>query len=254
MSRVVQLANIIAKSGSSEQIWTTLCEKLAEYQIGHVVYAYTRYRTAHGLGDPQDLVFYSNIPKKILEGLVLDGEQINDNPFVQYSLDHSGPISWGTLDDVLVLSDRHRELFNLARKIGLGVGYSMAFRADGPRSAGGIGLIAKFGVTQDALDAVWAEHGEDIQLLCTVAHLRLVALPQLTGRHLTPRQREVLEWVGEGKTIQDIATIMQVSPATVEKHMRLAREALDVETTAQAVLKAAFLNQVFTIEPYDELA
>ncbi|MFT7105919.1 MAG: LuxR family transcriptional regulator [Yoonia sp.] len=37
--------------------------------------------------------------------------------------------------------------------------------------------------------------------------------------------------------------------ATIEKHLRLAREALDVETTAQAVLKGAFNNQMFAIDP-----
>ena len=31
----------------------------------------------------------------------------------------------------------------------------------------------------------------------------------------------------------------------VEKHLRLAREALDVETTAQAVLKASLQRQIF---------
>jgi LuxR family transcriptional regulator len=41
---------------------------------------------------------------------------------------------------------------------------------------------------------------------------------------------------------------MGLTAATVEKHLRLAREALDVETTAQAVLKAAFYNQMFTID------
>jgi LuxR family transcriptional regulator len=45
--------------------------------------------------------------------------------------------------------------------------------------------------------------------------------------------------------MQDIATIMGLTPATVEKHLRLAREALNVDTTAQAVLKAALQNQMF---------
>ena len=40
---------------------------------------------------------------------------------------------------------------------------------------------------------------------------------------------------------------MGLTPATVEKHLRLARETMGVETTAQAVLKAAFQNQMFTI-------
>ena len=65
---------------------------------------------------------------------------------------------------------------------------------------------------------------------------------------LTKRQREVLEWIGAGKTTQDTAIILGLTPATVEKHLRLARESLNVDTTAQAVLKAAFLNQMFLIE------
>jgi DNA-binding CsgD family transcriptional regulator len=75
-----------------------------------------------------------------------------------------------------------------------------------------------------------------------------MTLPYSGARHLTRRQREVLQWVGDGKTTQDIALLIGLTPGTVEKHLRLAREALDVETTAQAVLKAAFYNQMFIIE------
>ena len=53
---------------------------------------------------------------------------------------------------------------------------------------------------------------------------------------------------GDGKTTQDIAFLLGLTAATVEKHLRLAREALDVDTTAQAVLKAAFYNQMFVLE------
>jgi LuxR family transcriptional regulator len=41
---------------------------------------------------------------------------------------------------------------------------------------------------------------------------------------------------------------MGLTPATIEKHLRLARDALEVETTAQAVLKASMQNQIFRIE------
>lgn len=51
------------------------------------------------------------------------------------------------------------------------------------------------------------------------------------------------------KPRKDIAVLLELTPATIEKHLRLAREALDVETTAQAVLKAAFYNQMFVIDP-----
>jgi len=81
-----------------------------------------------------------------------------------------------------------------------------------------------------------------------VMHLKLLTLPYSGARQLTKRQREVLQWVGDGKTTQDIAVLLELTPATVEKHLRLAREALDVETTAQAVLKAAFYNQMFVLD------
>jgi hypothetical protein len=42
--------------------------------------------------------------------------------------------------------------------------------------------------------------------------------------------------------------IMGLTSATVEKHLRLAREALAVDTTAQAVLKASFSNQMFVLD------
>ena len=77
-------------------------------------------------------------------------------------------------------------------------------------------------------------------------HLKLAALPwQSPGRELSPRQCEALEWVADGKTSQDIATLMGISSAMVEKHLRLARHALDVDTTAQAVCKALLLNMLF---------
>ena len=104
-------------------------------------------------------------------------------------------------------------------------------------------------MTQPEVDALWAKHGKDIQLMNEIAHLKILTLPYSTpGRNLTRRQREALEWVGDGKTMQDIALLMGLTSATVEKHLRLARESLSVETTAQAVLKAAFANQMFVLD------
>jgi len=127
-------------------------------------------------------------------------------------------------------------------------GYTISLKAVSARSKGAIALTAREGISQADIDAVWAQHGTDIVLMNNVAHLKIMSLPYSGARSLTKRQREVLEWVGDGKTTQDIATVMGLTVATVEKHLRLAREALDVDTTAQAVLKAAFQNQMFVLE------
>jgi len=50
------------------------------------------------------------------------------------------------------------------------------------------------------------------------------------GQHpvLTPREREVLQWSAAGKTVDDIAIILNISWYTVETHLRNVRDKLDV--------------------------
>ncbi|HAV07673.1 MAG TPA: hypothetical protein DEF12_15765 [Rhodobacteraceae bacterium] len=96
---------------------------------------------------------------------------------------------------------------------------------------------------------IWHENGRVIKILNDIMHLKVQRLPQLNpNTPLTLRQREVLQWVGDGKTMLDIATIMDLTPATVAKHLKMARDALNVETTAQAVLKLSMLNQMFIMD------
>ena len=55
---------------------------------------------------------------------------------------------------------------------------------------------------------------------------------------LTAREREVLHWLGGGKTDRDIADILCISPRTVHKHLQRIYEKLGVETRTAAVIRA----------------
>jgi DNA-binding NarL/FixJ family response regulator len=55
---------------------------------------------------------------------------------------------------------------------------------------------------------------------------------------LTPRAAETLLWVAQGKTNQDIATILGISESTVKKHLLEIFEKLGVETRSSATLRA----------------
>ncbi len=56
---------------------------------------------------------------------------------------------------------------------------------------------------------------------------------ELFGRSLTGRQREVLQLVAEGKTGKEIASILKISPKTVEFHKSGIMEELGIRTTAE---------------------
>ena len=54
---------------------------------------------------------------------------------------------------------------------------------------------------------------------------------------LTARERDVLNWLGAGKTDKDIAAILAISPRTVQKHLQRIYEKLGVETRTAAVMR-----------------
>lgn len=55
---------------------------------------------------------------------------------------------------------------------------------------------------------------------------------------LTGRERQVLQWLGGGKTDKDIGDILGISPRTVHKHLQRIYEKLGVETRTAAVARA----------------
>ncbi|MGO4884617.1 MAG: response regulator [Bryobacteraceae bacterium] len=58
---------------------------------------------------------------------------------------------------------------------------------------------------------------------------------QEDGSALTPRQREVLQLIAEGRTMKEVASILNISPRTAESHKYEMMEVLGVRTTAELV-------------------
>lgn len=248
-SFVTQLARL-TNARTVEQLWEEHTGLMGAYGFDRVMYGFTRYRTSSGLGDPQDWVLLSTQSPEYMKVFFDEGLYYHA-PMLRWALANDGACSWRWMMDMnrvdnLTASERRVMEFN--KSMGVTAGYTISFRSISERTKGAIALTAPAGVSQDAVEQTWAKHGDEIIVMNNVMHLKLLTLPYSGDRHLTKRQREVLQWVGDGKTTQDIAVLLGLTPATVEKHLRLAREALDVETTAQAVLKAAFYNQMFVID------
>jgi LuxR family transcriptional regulator len=251
MNTVRSYLHYLSNCQSMETLWEAHTEKMGEYGFDRIIYGFTRYRSSTSLGDPEDFILLTNHDTAYTD--VFIGENhYNQAPMVRWALENEGAGSWAMLAAMQrskTLTAPERRVLDFNYSMDVKAGYTISFKSVSARSKGAIALTAQRGMTQADIDAVWDEHGRDIHLMNNVAHLKILTLPySAPNRGLTKRQREALEWVGDGKTMQDIAIIMGLTSATVEKHLRLAREALAVETTAQAVLKAAFANQMFILE------
>jgi DNA-binding NarL/FixJ family response regulator len=65
--------------------------------------------------------------------------------------------------------------------------------------------------------------------------LEMLAEPRAATGRLTPRQRDVIRLLAEGRTMKEIAATLQISPRTAETHKYQALEALGLKTTADLI-------------------
>ncbi len=241
----------MTNTNSVDRLWNDHCERMAAYGFDRLIYGFTLFSTQTSLGDPNEFLVLSNHGRDYLDGFV-EGGLYRDAPMVNWAMSHAGASSWRRVGDKLQLGELSPKMlkvieFNFSHNVT--AGYSISFKTVSSRTRAAISLAGKVGLSQDDVDAIWDEFGTEIVLLNNLMHLKIMTLPQpMPNQSLTARQRETLEWVGDGKTMQDIAIIMGLTQATVEKHLRLARETLNVDTTAQAVTKAAFQNQIYVLK------
>lgn len=250
MNSLRDYLQFIIDCDSVAALWQEHMQQMAAYGFDRTLYGYTRYKTGTALGPEEDMIVLSNLGQEYMD--VFFGQGLyKHGPMIKWALNNDGVASWGMVAGLAgrnALTEQEKEAFAFNQKMGVSAGYTISFKPVSKRGKGAVSLIMSKDANQADADRIWAQHGKDLVLLNEYAHLKLLSLPNHSAaRALTERQCEVLEWVGDGKTTRDISVVMGLTVPTVEKHLRLAREALGVETTAQAVLKASFSNQIFIL-------
>ena len=226
-------------------VWRIWADTLERLGLTNLLYGATRIPTWGIIGDGQDALILYRGPQSYAD--VYLGEELYLNSATyDWANENSGFVSWPEAiaqQKGGAPTPAQMKILQLNIAHGCLAGFVGSLNDVVPGMRGVIGLSPGGGMMQPEADALWDRVGEDVEMLCRLAHLRIGSLPQTPQRRpLTSRQREVLSWCAQGKTMQDVATIMDLSIATVEKHLRMAREALNASTTAHAVQKAVSLN------------
>jgi len=242
---VLDFTTSILTCASIEGVWELHTKKMTEYGFDRLLYLSTNLRTYGEWGDVSDTLVLSNYEQEITELYI--GRGLHKRAAMVSRTDYiPGQYSWRNFlerQEAGELTASERELSELRADWKMNAGYTIWFDETSDRNRSVIGLGASYELTQEDVDALWSEKGREIFLFNNLVHLKILQLPR-EGRYnsMTARQREVLKWVADGKTIKDIAQIMALSPATIEKHLRLARQSLGANTTPQAVQKALVRN------------
>jgi DNA-binding NarL/FixJ family response regulator len=104
--------------------------------------------------------------------------------------------------------------------------------------AGASGYLVKTAPPGEVLDAIRDLHGGGAPMSASVARKVVEAFRRPDLESLSPREREVLDLLVEGRTGRQIAEALFIAPTTVAFHIRQIYEKLHVHTRAQAVARA----------------
>jgi len=116
--------------------------------------------------------------------------------------------------------------------------------------AGASGYMLKVSPAEELITAI-GQVAQGRAYVTTLLSKDLIALlmeaggrPRSDESPLTPRQREVLQLVAEGKTMKEVADVLNISPRTAESHKYEIMQVLGVQTTAELVQHAIRLKLI----------
>ena len=238
----------ILSASSLQDAWRVLCSEMDQYGFDRLLYGRTYFARGEYLGDVKDYMALSNHDPEYFDFLIRSG-RFKKSPFFIWSFENSGFVSWSHLNQVAIPENVKEIAYKLVQQnqaFGVHAGYTASFENCFVGQKSTASICARRDITQSEVDSIWTKNRMDLESIWLAFDYKTRGLPFPTVEHrLTPKQLEVLQWTAQGKTAPEVAIILGVSQSNVEKHLRLARNSLNVMTSTQAIAKLAFLNQLF---------
>ncbi len=159
---------------------------------------------------------------------------LDSDPLIKRAARELAPVVWASAE-----SEGQPEFWEEARAHGVHHGWALA--THGKHMTTGMLSLARSHEKVSALEL--SEKEPQLVWLSHVTHGLLGAIETKevqadVDHHLTPREIEVLRWSAEGKTADEIGTILGISTRTVTFHITSTLSKLGATNKTQAVTKA----------------
>lgn len=156
------------------------------------------------------------------------------DPIPKLVVEQGEPVVWSAAREALTLSPEQLRMMHRLHKVGISDG--ITFPTYGRQTT-----VALVSAGQPVDDTVIER--SDIpfmQAAAQHAHLRFDQIKKRTEGAVTlsPREQEILFWIAQNKSNTDIATILDISPATVATHVKRVFVKLDANSRIGALLQA----------------
>lgn len=174
----------------------------------------------------------ASFPEDFVEAY-FSGNFLAIDPVVERAYHRAMPYRWRQVGDLKPLTES--EQFYMQQLDDAGISDGIAVPLFGPHGKVG---FAGFGMKHGKGDLSPHEM-QELQLLAYHLYTHYLDKGEETAvPMLSPREREVLQWIAVGKSNSVIADILGISEHTVDSLLRRAYRKLNVTTRAAAVVKA----------------
>ncbi len=175
--------------------------------------------------------------------LYISKSYYDHDPVVRHLESDMQPHLWSDIVYSRELTDRQRQVMNDATEFGLHDGYIIPLE-------GTTDLQNCLSLSGQHLELPPYSH-DAIYMVAMYAHETIIRIDEETEKQtqhdesqLTPREREILSWVANGKTDPEIGIICGISHRTASDHVKNAIGKLGAVNRTQAVVEAIKAGQI----------
>jgi LuxR family quorum sensing-dependent transcriptional regulator len=191
--------------------------------------------------DPSDCLLINTRPQDYVDHYIEKNYMIRD-PVVTELRRTLTPFSWSDLRARRELSKSERAIIDEGREFGAQDGFMIPIITP----SGSVALFSPCGPEPDLTERARAAI-EVVGMYSFHALKRALVKRRRTDsvhQPLTPREREIMQWVATGKSDDEIAEILNLSTPTVTWHVENAKKKLDAFRRTYAVVQAIRLGEI----------
>ncbi|WP_316013643.1 LuxR family transcriptional regulator [Roseobacter sp. HKCCA0434] len=155
------------------------------------------------------------------------------DPIPELAAQMTRPFRWSDTARLASLARRQRDYLETMQDRGIGDGLAIQVFGPGLRN-GYVGLGFPQGTVPSSARVI-----SELQMAAQVAHQRYCEMTdnEVWQRpELSPREREILRWIARGRSNSQISQVLNISPHTVDAHLRKIYDKLGVTDRTSAAI------------------
>ncbi len=224
---------------TQEEVFNIFRNALSEFGYDRVLYSLLtdhpsiNRKSGHGI--------ISNYPESWLS-YYKENNYVGIDPVIKNAFYTPATYTWNGLIKNSNLNEAEKRVMNESNEAKLLDGAAVAIYGPNAEIAG-VGLASSSGGINPDKNTLAI-----IRILANQFHIAYTEFERVKPTDkficLTPREKEILSWGAEGKSITDMATILVLSEHTINFHLKNIHKKLKVTDRTQAVVKAIYLGLI----------